>query len=1072
MLSDDGTPRLMDFGLAKRDTGDATVTVEGQVLGTPAYMSPEQARGEARRVDGRSDVYSLGVVLYRLLTGELPFRGTARMLLHQVLHDEPRRPCALNDRVPKDLETVCLKAMAKEPGRRYRTARELADDLRRVLKGEPVRARPVSATERVFRWAMRRPAQAGLLVLGGAVVLASGALVTGLLDNARLTREVREKEAAKVRAEAATREAERNKYFLHIARAHAGWRDGNLSRTEPLLDECPAGQRNWEWHYLKRLCHGDLLTLRGHTSFVWRVLYSPDGRRLASVSADRTVRVWDATTGELIRMLEGGVRPLGFSPDGKRLAAGMDATVTVWDVATGRPEMVLQEKGWIGAVAFSPDGTLLATAGMERLDDDRGAVKVWDAVRKREALRTVPCTGNVFGLAFSPDGSRLAWGNWGGQVSVCPLTRDQDPSAGPPVSSWNAHDGEVRCVAFSPDGSRLASAGGDGAVKLWDPLTGRPLPDPSSGHTTRAEWLSFSPDGGRLASSGWDGSVRVWDVTTGRELLTLRGHLGANLGVAFSPDGTKLASSGTRADPTVKVWDAATDPAVRLTLRGHGVRRASSRFLGAESTFAAVFSPDGERLVSADTGGRVNVWDATTGERTPIPAGGPAGRVRCFGLSPDGTRLATAGRDGLRVRDAATGRELFSAPARAGVRVRVVAFAADGQRLAAAGSDKAVCVVDLAAGGQPLEFKDEGGGAVTGLVFSPDGTQIASCHDDGSVRVRQAATGRLLFEVRHTTAGQAYNALESLAYSGDGRRLAAGGQTGTVKVWDATTGQELLTFRGDSGGPRRVAFSPDGSRIVSGSWDGNVKVWDTAAGQDLLTLKVPAPVESVGFSPDGTQLAAAGGDGTIRIWDGRPLSADTPGQCEALGLLRSLFEKPLRKEDVIEYVNTCPTVTPPARTLALALAERYHEETDPERYHQAAWSVVRRPYLNAFQYRFALRQAEAACRLAPERAAYKTALGVARYRVGQYQETVEALTPAGRADKAGPADLAFLTMAQCRLKQMAQAETTLGRLRETMKEPAWAADEQAGGFLREAEAVLGRRQRVAESDRTSPGDPP
>jgi WD40 repeat protein/serine/threonine protein kinase len=1042
MIGDDGRPCVMDFGLAKRDAGEITMTVEGQVLGTPAYMSPEQARGQGHAVDGRGDVYSLGVVLYQLLTGDLPFRGSQRMLFHQVLHDEPRSPRGLNDCIPRDLETICLKAMAKEPRRRYQTARELGCDLRRFLQGEPIQARPVSTWERGIRWARRQPALAGLLAVSGVAVLALSVVVTALLYNAQLKQSLQQSERAKEKAEAATLEAEKTKYFLRIARAHAGWRDGNMSQMEPLLDECPPAQRNWEWHYLKRLCHADLLTLRGHASWIWRVLFSPDGRQLASVSADRTVRTWDASTGELTRRLEGGVRPLAFSPDGKRLAAGMEGTVTIWELATGKRETFLEEKGWVSSVAFSPDGRLLASGGREDLDGP-GVVKVWDAQQKRDALWKGSSPDNVFGVAFNPDGTRLAWGDWGGHVSICPLIRDKDAVISGRVNTWKGHEAEVRSIAFSPDGSLLASAGGEGTVKLWESSSGRPVSTSLVGHTSKAEWVAFSPDGFRLACSGWDGSVRIWDVKTGREILVLRAHSSTAVGLSFSPDGIKLASGGGNADATVKVWDAATDPAIRLTIRGQP-----------NSTMAAVFSQDGERLVAAGTSGQVNVWDATTAQRVPLRMDAQVGRVSCFALSSNGTRLATGGADGLRIRDVTTNQVVLSISGRPWTNVRCLAFAADCQRLVSADSDKSIRIIEVTTGKQLMECKDEGDGKIDGLVFNPDATQVAAFCGDGTARVWSVATGQLLFKVRHTAGGQAYNALETLAYSSDGKRLATGGQADAIKIWDALTGKELLALRGDYGGPRRVAFNPDGSRIVSGSYDGSVKVWDTTAGQELLTLKLPAQVESVGFSSDGTQLFAAGADGTIRIWDGRPLSAETPGRREALGLLRSLFSKPLCKEDVINYVTACPTITPEARKLALELAARYHDETDPERYHQTSWALARQPHLNAIQYRFALRQAETACRLAPEQTVYQTNLAAAQYRVGQYREAIETLTRSGQANQGSATDLAFLAMAQYRLKQTTLAKATLTRLREAVQNPERTRDEQFGGFLREAEGLI------------------
>jgi WD40 repeat protein len=892
-------PKVADFGLAKR-LDESGATQSGAILGTPGYVAPEQASGNSKAVGPAADVYALGAILYEMLTGRPPFQAATPMeTLLQVLEKEPVAPRQLQPKVPRDLETICLKCLEKDPRKRYAGAAALADDLRRFREGLPVAARPVGAAARLARWARRRPAAAlayGLTLLvvvfgglgGGAAWLwrqAESALAGEQAARTDADNQKRRAEELRTQAEQAEQQAttaQRNEMGLRKALAHVSalhqvslahreWSENEIVRVGQLLEGCPEEHRHWEWRFVKRLCGAWLLSLPA-PAYYTSAVFSPDGQRLAVAATG--VDVYDVRSGQGLLTVKGLLRDRGqgtvvFSPDGQRLALAGNSALTVVDAGTGKKVLAIKT-GYLICLVWSPDGKLLAGGGTE------GPVRLWDAATGRETATLKVREGFITSLSFSPDGKRLA-GNTGKEVIVWDVATGRRAL---PLEEENV--GIFLNLAFSPDGRYLGASLADG-LKVWDARTGRLIRVIDSGAVDGVN-LAFGPDG-RLASAGAGGTVRVWDVTTGQESLVLRGHTAGVHWVAFSPDGARLASVSL--DGTLKVWDTRRDQ--------EGATWGGKRHDNKITNLA--LSPDGRHVATCNrisVEGRIigtEVWvrDARDGREVRLLKEG-AGGPPLFGpaqdevidtihgplaFTPDGKHLAVARhprgapQEGhVKFLDVVTGREalrLSTHPV-----CLSLAFSPDGKRLAGGGSGGTVQVWDLETRQVILDVRAQGLAGRRNLVaFSPDGMRVAlsasaAPGEEGArpvtVTVWDVRTGRELL-TRPAGAG----GVVALSFNAGGRRLASASGDFTLKEWDVDTGEETLSLKGDA--PELVggAFSPDGRRLAGGGT--KLTVWDVETGREALSLKGPVNgVTAVAFSADGNHIAASGAE-AVKVWD-------------------------------------------------------------------------------------------------------------------------------------------------------------------------------------------------------------
>jgi WD40 repeat protein/predicted Ser/Thr protein kinase len=879
LLTADGTPKITDFGLAKRLDAPAGATQSGAVIGTPSYMPPEQAAGRVREVGPAADVYALGAILYQLLTGRPPFEGDrAADILVRVTDEEPVPPSRLQSKVSRDLEKVCLHCLKKEPGQRYASALALAEDLQRFLRGEPVRARRVSRVARLGRWCRRNPALAGAYGFAGAASLAAVVAVTTLV--------FRLPPAGVQDFEQGLADCEQGRVgqgMLRLGRS--------LEKTSPdAADRQHAIRLNlaaWARHY------GSLEAILRHDDEVMAVAFTPDSRKVLTGSADGAARFWDADTGEPIGEAMPHPKPVcavAVNPDGKTLVTGStDGSVRIWDVATQR--LVASTRGHGAsacAVAFSPDGRIIVTGS----DDKTG--RLWDAATGAPIGQPLPHPEPVTAVAFSPNGKMVVTG------SRDEYARLWDPSTGRLIEERLLHRPPITAVAFRPNSGTVLSAGDYRAV-LWDaagelrqPLTylkfvesiafsrdGRYLA--VGGKNTASVWdvdleksvggpfrhqgtvrsVTFRPDGEMIVTGSADKTARLWRVAAATERSVTLSHKLRVHAAAFSPDGRTVATGSF--DKTAGLWDAAT---------GRLLHCLPHRY----SVWAVTFSPDGKTLLTgsgpllANGPGEARLWDTATGK--PGHQLRHERRVFALAYSPDGRRILTGSWDNTaQLWDAATGATIGE-PLRHEKAIFAVAFApGDGRRVLTGSEDGTARIWDTQTGRQVVLPH---GGAVNVVAFSPDGKRVLTGSSDNTAGLWDVATGTRLACLPHQ------RRVFAVAFSPDGKLALTGSQDETARLWEVPAGTPVGLPLQHRGCIRDAAFSADSRLVLTGSEDYSARLWHVATGKPIgPALPHQGAVFAVAFSPGGERILTAGADKVARIWQ---LPALTEGPADRPGL--------------------------------------------------------------------------------------------------------------------------------------------------------------------------------------------
>ena len=884
LIDESGIPRITDFGLAKQTKAATELTASGQVMGTPGFMPPEQAGGKSEKIDQRSDVYSLGATLYATITGRPPFQAdNSADTLVQVIEHDPVAPRMLNPKIPKDLETICLKCLEKVPAQRYQSAGELADELQRFIDGMPIRARPIGRMAKSIRWCQRNPTVTSISTLA-IVFLIAGTIVStyfAILASDRYENEKQQRKLAEdrqqeandarqqaldaqadafretARTKAALFDSERNQYFNLINTALLEWQANNPKRARQILQTATRMENwkqlhHWEWDYLQNLFHPEAEVFENHSDWVMGVAMSPVENRLASCGRDHSIYIADLDSNQVTSIKaahDGPVYSVVFSPDGKLLAScSQDKKIKLWNADEGLLVRTIgSHDGTVECITFTSDGSRLISAARDQ------TITIWPVDEREEPRSFKQPFAHVYRFSLSPDDRHLALiaggsPKGGGKVLVYEL------ATGKLVRELEGISSFASAVEYSPEGSKIVAGTYDGSIITWNAATGELIEDRKL-HENYITAISFNTAGTQLASACSDiqkmggagsGEVVVCDQTGFGNNIIFRGHHERIRDVVFDRLGNHIATAGY--DHTVRVWDTR--------------KRKSSVPIPTDQGTTFDISINKNNSLLATAGRDVKIWDSKNNQQV-FQFKGHSKWINHVAFSSDGIHVASGGRDEpVLVWDSTTGKEVDRYEGHQG-EVKSVQFHPDGKRVIST-DEKNVFVWNVFDGADGFSVTySRGGSPVTYAAGDVSGKCIAVGHQNGLIKLideKSKAIKKL---------GAHRSAITSLQFSPVDKVLASTSIDGSAKLWDCETGELIHSLEGHTRPVHAIAFSPDGKRVATASRDTFVKLWDVDSGSPVLTLRGhPEGVLGIDWSNDGTQIVSVGYGNIMIVWNG------------------------------------------------------------------------------------------------------------------------------------------------------------------------------------------------------------